>query len=219
MTKLQIYGSSPFLPTQSQKGSRLERLALSVTICLVFLFCAAAAITSSAQSLTTLASFDGADGAFPVAPVIQGTDGNFYGTTPNGGANEDGMVFKITPSGRLTTLYSFCTVPEWCPDGANPSAALVEGTDGNFYGTTTHGGGGICCDTDGTIFKITPGGDLTTLHNFPSFPDDGYLPSSALVQAGDGNFYGTTEIGGAHGDGTVFRLVTLRPCIVCPSLE
>ena len=89
----------------------------------------------SAQKLTTLYSFAGSDGADPVAGLVQGSDGNFYGTTYGGGANNVGTVFKITPSGTLTTLYSFAG-----SDGAIPDAGLVQGSDGNFYGTTSGGG-------------------------------------------------------------------------------
>jgi uncharacterized repeat protein (TIGR03803 family) len=97
----------------------------------VFLLFAATAIAAPAQTYTTLASFDGANGALPWAALVQGTDGNFYGTTAGGGANSAGTVFRITPSGTLTTLYSFC-VQSKCVDGRNPYAGLVLATDGNF---------------------------------------------------------------------------------------
>jgi len=127
---------------------------------------------------------------------VQATDGNFYGTTVGGGAYNCGTVFKITPTGTLTTLYSF---DEW--DGDGPQSSLIQGTDGNFYGTTSGGGapGG-----QGTVFKITPGGMLTTLHTFDYM--DGALPFTGLVQATDGNFYGTTDVGGANSYGTVFKI-------------
>src|SRR6202035_1752645 len=89
----------------------------------------------SAQKLTTLYSFAGSDGAQPYAGLVQGSDGNFYGTTSGGGVNLGGTVFKITPSGTLTTLYNFAG-----SDGALPYAGLVQGSDGNFYGTTVGGG-------------------------------------------------------------------------------
>jgi uncharacterized repeat protein (TIGR03803 family) len=135
--------------------------------------------------------------------LVQGTDGIFYGTTSFGGANlYYGTVFKITPSGTLTTLYSFCD----CTDGANPAAGLVQGTDGNFYGTTEFGGANLYY---GTVFKITPTGTLTTLYSFctQSGCADGGEPQAGLVQATDGNFYGTTYCCGANGNnGTVFTL-------------
>ena len=111
-------------------------------------------------TLTTLHSFNGTDGSGnPAAALVQGTDGNFYGTTESGGANGPGTVFKITPSGTLTTLHSFDGT-----DGAEPDG-LVQGTDGNFYGTT-YTGGDIANQPLGTVFKITPSGTLTTLHDF-----------------------------------------------------
>ena len=153
------------------------------------------------------------DGAVPESPLIQGTDGNFYGTTYGGGANNNaGTVFKLTPTGALTTLYSFCTLTN-CLDGELPTSALVQGTDGNFYGTTQRGG--TClenpCDPfedAGTIFKITPGGELTTLHYFCSQTNcaDGAEPSAALIQGTDGNFYGTTFGGGSDISGTTFKI-------------
>jgi uncharacterized repeat protein (TIGR03803 family) len=170
-------------------------------------------------TLTTLHTFDGTDGANPDADLVQATDGNFHGTTSFGGANSCvigatnygcGTVFKITPSGTLTTLHSFDGT-----DGEFPSAALVQATDGNFYGTTSAGGANSCIIyTDsgcGTVFKMTPSGTLRTLHSFDN--TDGGFPN-ALVQATDGNFYGTTLTGGAYictvfgGCGTVFKITT-----------
>jgi uncharacterized repeat protein (TIGR03803 family) len=101
-------------------------------------------------TLTTLYSFSGPDGSSPQTTLIQATDGNLYGTTASGGANAQGTVFKITPSGTLTTLYSFCA-QSGCTDGAGPEAALVQGTDGNFYGTT-YGGG---ANNYGTVFSLS----------------------------------------------------------------
>ncbi len=166
----------------------------------VFMFLAAAAIVSPAQTLTTLINFDITNGAEPGASPIQGTDGNFYGTAFYGGTNSSGTVFEMTPAGALTTLYNFCS-QSGCTDGANPSGALVQGTDGDFYGTTGFGGAGT---GHGTVFKITPSGALTTLHIFVA--SDGAAPSAALVQGADGNFYGTTEFGGANNLGTVFKI-------------
>ncbi len=130
---------------------------------------------------------------------MQGTDGNFYGTAVNGGVNGYGTVFKITPGGTLTTLYSFCSQQPNCADGGQPYAGLVQGTDGNFYGTTSWSGVELYLYA-GTVFEITPGGALTTLHNFCSQSSctDGYEALSKLVQGTDGNFYGTTVYGGAN---------------------
>jgi len=148
-------------------------------------------------TLTTLYYFcslaNCADGSFPQQGVVQGTDGNFYGTTADGGAldNDYGTVFKMTPSGALLTLYSFCSKGSYpnCTDGWNP-AGLVQGTDGNFYGTTSQGGSA----GNGTAFKITPSGVLTTLHTFGVGNEDDAYPLGALVQGTDGNFYGITEV-------------------------
>ncbi len=152
--------------------------------------------------LTALYSFAGADGSSPQGGLVQATDGDFYGTTQAGGANNQGTVFKITPSGTLTTLYSFATA-----DGANPNGSLVQATDGDFYGTTQLGGANPCPppeSTCGTVFKMTAGGALTVLHTFSGL--DGASPNAGLVQAADGNFYGTTYLGGPTDAGTVFRI-------------
>src|SRR5579859_1793527 len=120
-------------------------------------------------TLTTIYYFclsDCADGSTPVAGLVLGTDGNFYGTTPLGGDLNCGFpygcgtVFKMTPAGVLTTLHTF--VGQF--DGAGPHGGLVQGLNGNFYGTTGSEGG------DGTVFKITPSGTLTTVHYF-GLPD------------------------------------------------
>jgi uncharacterized repeat protein (TIGR03803 family) len=149
-------------------------------------------------TLTTLHIFEGPDGAYPYDALVQGIDGNFYGTTYEGGANGYGTVFKITPGGRLTTLHSFDST-----DGVGPISGLIQAADGNFYGTTEHGGiGGV--NGYGTVFKVTPSGRLTTVHRFDL--SDGAYPTGGLIQATDGNLYGTTsEAYAAHdGYGTVF---------------
>jgi len=170
-------------------------------------------------TLTPLYSFcshvtDGlcTDGTGAQAGLVRATDGDFYGTTlygganevdPDGGANGDGTVFKITPSGTLTTLYSFCSQTN-CADGQNP-VALIQATNGDFYGTTAVGGanssGTHGC---GTVFKITAGGSLATSHSFDYA--DGEEPFGALVQATDRDLYGTTVYGGANGAGTIFKI-------------
>lgn len=104
------------------------KLGLSKMACTVFVFCVATAIAVSAQTFTTLHSFDGTDGANPSAGVVQGADGNLYGTASEGGGGY-GTIFKITPTGTLTTLHSFDGT-----DGFSPQAELVQATDGNFYG-------------------------------------------------------------------------------------
>jgi uncharacterized repeat protein (TIGR03803 family) len=162
-----------------------------------------------AGALNTFYSFcaqaNCADGAYPSAGLVLGTDGNFYGVA-GVGANYSGMVFQLTPTGTLTTLYNFCSQAN-CADGESPFAGLMQGTDGNFYGTTQLGGTGTACVFGvgcGTVFKITPSGTLTTLYSFNG--PDGSFPDGTLIQASDGNFYGTTYLGGANNDGTVFQM-------------
>jgi uncharacterized repeat protein (TIGR03803 family) len=174
--------------------------------CGVFLLWATTAISSPAQTPTTLVNFNGTNGdsAGMDMTLIQGTDGNFYGTTSLGGANNAGTVFKVTAGGKLTTLYSFCSQTN-CTDGENPAAGLVQATSGDFYGTTNLGG----ANNAGTVFKITAGGKLTTLYSFCSQTNctDGDRPIAGLVQATNGDFYGTTNQGGnGNGNGTVFKI-------------
>jgi uncharacterized repeat protein (TIGR03803 family) len=159
-------------------------------------------------TLTTLYSFcsqsNCTDGGRPTAGLVQATNEDLYGTTSNGGANNGGTVFRITPSGTLTTAYTFCSL-SGCTDGANPTAGLVQATNGDLYGTTP-GGGNI---GGGTVFKMTPTGTLTTLYSFScsgSGCAGGSGPDAGLIQGSDGNFYGTTEWGGANGYGTVFQI-------------
>jgi uncharacterized repeat protein (TIGR03803 family) len=148
---------------------------------------------------TVLHSFTlGLDGALPYAALALGADGNFYGTTTFGGANNLGAVFKMTPTGSLTPLYGFAGGS----DGANPQATLVQAGDGNFYGTTT---GGDTATDYGTVFKITPSGTETVIYNFTN-TGDGAAAQAGLTIGTDTSFYGTTTSGGAHGVGTVFKL-------------
>src|SRR6266436_9291379 len=125
--------------------------------------------------------------AYPVAGLAQGSDGNFYGTTSSGGTNGDyGTVFQMTPGGVLTTVRSFNGT-----NGSAPAASLVQGSNGNFYGTTFAGGSGYNGTPDsgnGTVFQITTNGTLTTLLSFNG--TNGSSPFDSLVQGSDGNFYG-----------------------------
>jgi uncharacterized repeat protein (TIGR03803 family) len=154
--------------------------------------------------LTTLynvcAQLNCADGATPFAGLVQATDENFYGTTVEGGEGW-GTIFKMSPGGTLETLYNFCSQPD-CVDGAAPMGSLIQGTDGSLYGTASQGG----ANSWGIVFKITQPGKLTILHNFAGRPNDGGSPRSVLIQASDGDFYGTTNQGGRFDSGTVFRM-------------
>ncbi|MGA2591657.1 MAG: choice-of-anchor tandem repeat GloVer-containing protein [Bryobacteraceae bacterium] len=171
----------------------------------VFVLSATTAVALPAQTFTTLFSFDSANGGYPRASLVQGTDGSLYGTTSIGGASYLGTIFKITQSGTLTKLYNFCS-QTGCTDGASPFAGLVQATNGNLYGTTGGYGTGILYG--GTVFKITPSGTLTTLHNFcaESGCTDGANPYAGLTQGTDGNLYGATYFGGTSNNGVVFKI-------------
>jgi len=155
--------------------------------------------------LTTLQSFayDGPNGFDPQANVFQGSDGNFYGTAASTNHASGGSVFRITPSGTLTVLHVFTGM-----DGSYPTSGVVEGSDGSFYGTTEQGGTTLSSGYPGygSVYKITAGGTLTTLHSFTDIGSDGAGPYAGLVHASDGNFYGTTYGGGVFGAGTIFKL-------------
>jgi uncharacterized repeat protein (TIGR03803 family) len=183
--------SGNFYGTAPEAGSNFAGTAFRVT-------------TNGA--LTILVSFNLANGASPQDDGLAvGNDGNFYGTTADGGTNGFGTVFRITPGGALTSLFSF--------NGANgsvPQGGLVQGHDGNFYGSTSFGG---ISPGFGTLFKITTNGVLTTLFNFHQ--TDGQEPATRLIQANDGALYGTTIFGGSTNGipvgpslGTVFRITT-----------
>jgi uncharacterized repeat protein (TIGR03803 family) len=167
-----------------------------------FLLSAATAIALRAQTFTTLVSFDGANGANPYAGLIQDTDGNFYGTTYNGGSSTNcqgcGTVFNVSPSGMLTTLYSFAST-----DGQHPQGGLIQAANGYLYGTTVFGGSGSSCAC-GTVYRMTVSGTLTTLHSFNI--SDGSVPYTGLVQATNGYLYGTTPYGGTDNFGTIFKI-------------
>jgi uncharacterized repeat protein (TIGR03803 family) len=160
------------------------------------------------------------EGVYPKAPPVEGRDGNFYGTTPHSiDGTDNGVVYKLTPTGKLTTIYAFNG-----SSGGNPNDPLVLGTDGSFYGTTAKGGKTIqptcwgASPTCGTVFKITPGGKITFLYEFDQIHGAG--PLSPLVQGSDGNFYGTTSAGGdANGDGVIFKITPLGKLTVLHALN
>lgn len=166
---------------------------------------------TSAGKYTVLSQFKfatGTNGYYPRSPLILGSDGNFYGTTAAGGPTLSsacygsvfscGTVYKMTTSGKVTFLYDFVQ-----SSGAGPVGPLVQGTDGNFYGTTAYGGD---ANGDGVVFKVTSSGKYTNLHTFNGA--DGKTPTAGLVQASEGNLYGVTSAGGTNGIGTVFKVTT-----------
>ncbi len=152
--------------------------------------------------------FDGTvpnDGAYPLSSLVLGSDGNFYGTTYGGGSTgEYGTVYSITPNGAVTIVHSF-EDGSVANDGSNPHSSLIEATSGNYCGTTAFGGVGY-----GAVFEITPKGIVTILHSFGdgSTANDGQFPFAGVIQGSDGNFYGTTPIGGAFGLGTAFQVTS-----------
>ena len=156
---------------------------------------------TTAGALTTLRSFSGGDGSYPVAGLVHGAspDTNFYGTTQYGGTNGAGTVFKITSAGTFSSIHSFNV-----SDGYQPVAGLIQGTspDTNLYGTTQYGGS----SSQGTVFKITTAGTVTTLHSFVL--NDGQQPVSSVFQAADTNYYGTVFRGGTNANGTAFKITS-----------
>lgn len=201
----------------------------SFVVLLLAIVCANLSIQAADATLTLLAYFSATNGADPWAALVQGSDGNFYGTTYSGGPTTNvsdvgkhpglGTVFKVTPDGVLTSLVAF-----YGTNGCHPRAELLQGRDGNFYGTTCWGGS----ETNvmpggeigyGTVFKMSPDGALVTLLSFNG--TNGASPTGGLVEGADGNLYGTTRFGGASfsdpraangygapGDGTIFRIST-----------
>jgi uncharacterized repeat protein (TIGR03803 family) len=163
------------------------------------------------------------NGLYPEAGLLQGPDGNFYGVTAGGGSSGTGdcqlivgvsgcgTIFKLTPSGTLTLLHSFCGsggCGSRATDGALPRGRLAMGPDGNLYGTTSQGSlydGGY---NSGIIFRTSLSGDYEIMHNFTGCcgTGDGAVPFAGLTLASDGNFYGTTRQGGATDNGTVFKM-------------
>jgi uncharacterized repeat protein (TIGR03803 family) len=194
----ELYGTTgdggAYAPQLTSAGGTIFKMTASGTLETVHSFCGS--VNGNGYC---------ADGYAPSAGLVQASNGDFYGTTEYGGTNDAGTVFKLTPGGTLTTLYSFCTEAN-CADGSWPSV-LIQAADGNLYGTTVYGGFG----QDGTVFKITPSGQLTTIYKFCSLANcaDGVEPLYAgLIQGTDGNLYGTTSSGGTTYGGTLFRITT-----------
>lgn len=166
-----------------------------------------------AQTPTLLYSFDpindGVFGPFPQSVMAQGPDGNLYGTTDTGGANLFGGVFMVTPSGTETKLHDFTSA-----EGTHCNMGLTLGKDGNFYGACYTGG----TNNEGELYRITPSGALTILYSFTNLSGDGDSPNAPPIQASDGNFYGGTFGGGAHGDGVIYKLTPAGVLTIVHSL-
>ncbi len=203
------FAPDPCLDKPSPSGICAVRTRMK-EYCAVLVLCAATTLASASVTFKALVSFHGTNGSDPTnVDLVQGIDGELYGTTQFGGATNNGTVFKINSGGTLRTLWSFCKV-SGCPDGDRPVTGLTVVPGGDLYGTT-YGGG---AHGGGTIFKITPAGALTTVHSFcGSFGcADGLNPEASLFLAADGNLYGTTLLGGTggcggcHGGGTAFRI-------------
>lgn len=186
------------------------QIRLRLTVCSLKLAClalaclCAMAIASSAQTLTTLIDFNGTNGSFPPrSSLVQAANGNFYGTTSDGGADNQGTVYEITTAGTLTTLYSFCSQPN-CTDGYYPRGGLVL-VNGNFYGTTYYGG----ANGAGVVYEITSSGTFSVIYSFCSQANcaDGGNPLAGLTYY-NGTLYGTTRYGGVDSNGTVFSITT-----------
>ena len=162
-----------------------------------YCLCSSAAALSSAQTtFTNLFNFDYTDGAYPYyVYLVQGTDGQLYGTAFSGGNQYGvGTIYKITPSGTFTQIWTFCGLTN-CADGDVPVGGLVLAPNGNFYGTASNTNvSGVGSVSGGTIFEITPTGTLTLLHTFTG--PDGSQPYANLTLGTDGNLYGTTLYGG-----------------------
>jgi uncharacterized repeat protein (TIGR03803 family) len=146
---------------------------------------------------TVLHNFAGPDGGSPEAGVVLDAGGNLYGTTNGGGADDDGVVFKIDPIGNETVLYSFTGGS----DGGRPNARLIRDSLGNLYGTTASGG----AHNSGVVYKVDPVGNETVLYAFTGGADGGY-PSTPVTRDSAGNLYGTTDSGGTHAFGVVYKV-------------
>jgi len=194
-----------------ENSKALPTLGLALA-CAAFTF--GLAVCAQAQTVTDFANFDGVDGARPFGQTVtQATNGRFYGaTTYSGGASGiDGMgnVYELTPSGKLSNFYSFCSLAN-CADGANPIGTPILGSDGNLYGVTAFGGSDAAGTTgSGTVYKLTLEGKLTTLYAFcPTLPCSDGLNPNGIIQASDGNLYGATGGGGQFNDGTIFEITS-----------
>jgi len=167
------------------------------------ILCAFSASVLSAQTLTVLHNFHDTDGSYPWGGLVQAANGDFYGTASSGGANSQGVVFKITPGGVFSTVYNFCSQGGTaCTDGEQPRMGLILDGNGYLYGTTLFGG----ANNRGTFYRITQSGELTTLYSFCNLAScaDGWAPYGVLLQAHSGGLFGTTNQAGMYNSGTIF---------------
>jgi uncharacterized repeat protein (TIGR03803 family) len=152
------------------------------------------------KAFSALHQFSGSDGLYPESGLTLAGDGNYYGTTPSGGASNAGVLFKVSPGGAYSVLYQFTGAT----DGAYPVAQAILASDGNFYGTTNGGGDGF-----GVVYRYSPSsGSIATIFTFSSDQSMGYAIQAPLIQAVDGSLYGTAQSGGSNGCGTIFQITT-----------
>ncbi len=199
----------------------MNQLKFGKLVCIVAVFCVATAFAATRKTYTVVTGFDPTHSSNPVGPLAQGLDGNLYGMTETGGnlnslcpaggteGSGCGSIFKVTPAGQQTTIYEFCSLAS-CADGAVPLGGLLLATDGNFYGITSIGGSA----NHGTVFQVTPTGALTTLYSFCALAScaDGSNPTGTLIQAANGNLFGTTNKGGTHQSSTCKPTSTVVGC-------
>jgi uncharacterized repeat protein (TIGR03803 family) len=199
---LNLFKTLPKETTVDAQNSKIVRGAAA----LAFLFALTFATTCPAQTESVLYNFCSLtfchDGQNPYGTPVMDSQGNFYGTTFFGGANGCGAVFKVSPDGTETVLYSFLA---GTLDGNDPAAGVIIDKQGNLYGTTFSGG---TFGYGGTVFRLAPDGTETILHSFGG-TSDGNRPQAALIRDGRGNLYGTTVAGGAYGNGTVFEITAI----------
>src|SRR5271166_2988491 len=179
------------MKSNHRQGKYSDMAAMLLTMLVAVVMFAGAVVPAQSQTFTLLYSFQGPnenEGAYPLG-LVQGTNGYLYGATAAGSVGEldGGTFFKISTSGKETIICSFYNVGP-CRDAQAPSANLVLGTNGNFYGV----------DLVGEVFKITPGDKLTILYT-----NSNSISEASLVLASNGDFYGTTKNGGTYNEGTV----------------
>jgi uncharacterized repeat protein (TIGR03803 family) len=157
------------------------------------------AVVSFAQTVSTVYSFaDTPDGGLPLyVQLVQGRDGNLYGTTGEGGSSDAGTVFGFDPvAEREVIVANFNNI-----DGDDPWSGVTLATDGYFYGTTFSGGQ---YKDFGVLFKVVPGGSLSVLYNFDADSSDNANPVSPPIEASDGNLYGSTT--NYYATSTIYKL-------------